>query len=312
MSLDRLLVWASARREGSLPQFRAAVEELHMQQDGVGTGVDDAADGAASSDLPVYQLARLALQQLGHVEFSCYGVESGWRVVPPSIALFAEDCTSGVLCGARSPALIEALRSASGIEVVAGDFSGMPARIVLHGSSPDHVRCCADSTGLLVQPAASTAMLSTLPQVSHQATWHPSQLPETPGWSVERFSPPRQGWQQSDERQAMVAPCGLFRFQMKHQRFYYLRYGGRTHQVPVQVGKYVVTRIRRGILRYDSDTRVLTVPPIYRPPLLIERALILCSGKLPGFDGRARRLEYAHVPPLVARLASQLLRQEIS
>ncbi|MYK11739.1 MAG: hypothetical protein F4041_19130 [Acidobacteriia bacterium] len=98
---------------------------------------------------------------------------------------------------------------------------------------------------------------------------------------------------------------------MKHQRFHYLRWDGRSYKVPVQVGKYAVRRRKRGVLAYDSASGVFSVPRIFRPPLLIERALVLCSGFLPEFDSTSRRATYAGVPSDVARLVAQLLWQEV-
>jgi hypothetical protein len=98
---------------------------------------------------------------------------------------------------------------------------------------------------------------------------------------------------------------------MKHQRFYYLRWRGDTYGLPVQVGKYAIMRRRRGTLAYDSERRTLSVPAIFRPPLLVERALVLCSGVLPGFDPVNHRLQYPDVRNDVALLAAQLLHQEL-
>jgi len=111
---------------------------------------------------------------------------------------------------------------------------------------------------------------------------------------------------------ALHARTGLFRFVMGHQRFYYLRWRGRSYRVPVQVGKYAVMRKKRGLLTFDAESRTLSVPLMCRPPLLIERALVLCSGLLPSFDGASGRVEYGSVPPEAARLAAQLLRQEFA
>ena len=83
--------------------------------------------------------------------------------------------------------------------------------------------------------------------------------------------------------------------------------------MPVQVGKYAILRHERvqEVVWYDRERAVLSLPVICRPPLLIERALVLCSGLLPRLDEHSRRLEYTEVPLEVAQLAARLLCQEI-
>jgi hypothetical protein len=98
---------------------------------------------------------------------------------------------------------------------------------------------------------------------------------------------------------------------MKNQRFYYLRWRGYSYRVPVQIGKYAVMQRRGEALKYDDTRRALSFPTMFRPPLLIERALVLCSGVLPRFDVATGRLEYSEIPRDVARLGAQLLRQEV-
>ena len=109
MSLNNLLTWMSARECGSWSQFRAAVEELHVEY---GDNEEDGenADDATAGDLPVYQVVRLNLQRLAHVEFYSAAAEADWRVVPPALAIHSEgDRWVGILCGARPPGLRDQL-----------------------------------------------------------------------------------------------------------------------------------------------------------------------------------------------------------
>ncbi|MDE2773295.1 MAG: hypothetical protein OXI46_06260 [Gemmatimonadota bacterium] len=196
------------------------------------------------------------------------------------------------------------------VDVIRADVLGMPERIVVSGTSQT-VALAAGRMSLLFQVDAPTTILSAVPGVLDQATWLGMAIPETPGWTVHRFSSSRLRWVEAAGTDAIKTQTGLFRFVMRHQRFHYLRWRGRSYRIPVQVGKYVVMRRRRGLLAYDAATKTLSVPAVCRPPLLIERAIILCSGLLPVFDARSRRVEYTNVPPDVARLAAQLLRQEV-
>ncbi len=310
-----MLLWLSAKGQGSWSQFRAAVEEFHTQQGELELDVEDSAASDAGSDLPIYQQARFALQQLGHVEFSGAEGKSGWQIVPPTIAIGAGTSVQGILCGARSPVLLERLFAHDDLAVEASQIDLMPQRIVVRSTCHDLLIDRVRELGIRVQNDAPASLLSALPRVHDHRRWRASKMPETPGWIVHRFSTyPRPQWTELPQADAHQAQSGLFRFVMKHQRFYYLRRRGGTFSIPVQVGKYAVMRrrrSRRSILSYDSKRCTLSVPAAFRPPLLMERALVLCSGVLPRFDVSTRRLEYSDVHRNVALLAAQLLRQEV-
>jgi hypothetical protein len=314
LNLDRLLLWLSARGQGSWSTFRAGVEEFcNDQTDAMPIESDDEGDRSADadSDLPIYQRARFALQRLGHVEFYTLGAENGWRVVPPTVAFPEDEGEMGFLCGARSPALIDNLHKFGDVDVLSSELEDMPQRIQLKGASQAVVVAHASTLGVQVQKAAPLTLLSVLPRVRDEKTWHRSPMPETPGWLVRRFSVSRRKWVEASSRDAANAHAGLFRFVLKHQRFYYLRWRGGCYRVPVQVGKYAVIGRRLRVLEYNPEKRTLSTAPVFRPPLLIERALVLCSGKLSQMDPVTGRIEYTDVPPNIAHLAAQLLHQEI-
>jgi hypothetical protein len=68
------------------------------------------------------------------------------------------------------------------------------------------------------------------------------------------------------------------------------------------------------VLRYDALSRTLSMPASCRPPFLVERALILCSGSPPSYESSGARngaLQYADVPDDIAAIAAALLRQEL-
>ena len=313
MRLDHLLLWLSAKGSGSWSQFRSAVEALLADQTNESRDTDEekTGSGANHSVLPVHQQIRFELQRLGHVEFSWNEQGQGfWRVVPPTIALLPNRQDKGILCGARSPDLHARLDDLEDVEVEGTERTWMPLRMTVHGM-PAAVSRAATRTGCLVQEDAAHAILAAVPSVRERAAWWRTEIPETSGWSVHRFSSTKLQWVDASADDAKTTRNGFFRFVMKHQRFYYLRRDGRSYNVPVQVGKYAVRRRKRGLLAYDSASGLFSVPPIFRPPLLIERALILCSGLLPEFDSTSRRVTYAGVPSDVARVVAQLLRQEV-
>ena len=81
--------------------------------------------------------------------------------------------------------------------------------------------------------------------------------------------------------------------------------------MPRAIALYVLLRRhRRDVLRYNREGAAISVPAICRPPRLLERALVLCSGLPPTYDDA--RVTYSDVPPEIARFAAELLRQPLA
>lgn len=309
--MNELLIWMSARVEGSWQQFRSAVEAFHVE-----SGADEDADSGddnAVSELPLYQAVRLGLERLAHVEFRTADTERRWRVVPPALAV--NGCGSqwvGIVCGARSPGLCATLNQLPPtVSWDSQEMPGMPHRIRLLSSRPQELDHAGERMGFLLQRSAPAILLAAIPPVDDPRSWFPADPPLVPGWTIDQFSPTTLRWGEAEPTQVGRTPTGLFRFRLRYQRFHFLRWHGRTFRVPVQVGKYAVLRHRRTrrLVQYDRARSVLSVPVSCRPPLLIERALVLCSGLLARLN--AGRLQYEEVPVETARLAAGLLCQEI-
>lgn len=313
MSANDLLIWMSARVEGSWHQFRSAVEALRIE--GRGGDSNEAGEDITGSDLPLYQDVRLGLERLAHVEFTSVQSDRRWRVVPPTLAITRSRYQYvGILCGARAPGLRTSLLQLSGnVSVDSQSEPGMPDRFCLVSPDIELLDCTGQELGLLVQRSTPNTLLSGIPSIGDTQSWFPAEPPSTPGWTIHQFSATDLQWKGSNLQQVLSANTGLFRFQLRYQRFYFLRWRERAFKVPVQVGKYVVLRqqrIRR-LVCHDRLRAVLSVPVACRPPLLIERALVLCSGQLPRLNRVTGHLEYSQVTPDIARMSAALLCQEV-
>lgn len=319
MSANSLLLWMSARRHGSWAQFRAAVEELHLRVDDAeveGEG-DDAPDQFA---LPLYQTLRFNLQRAGHAEFFAGAGEGAeWRITPPTLALtrHARDAL-GVVAGARSLSLIDRLRSAAtrhGAELRVLAVASYPDQILITADTRDTLATIADQAGFFLQDDAPAALLASLPPVDDPSVRYETDLPFGAGWRIDRFSPDDLVWRSATLADARTASAGLFRFSLGHQRHMLFCSRGAAARIPGQVGKYLVLRRRRRqVLRYDTSKRLLSMPASCRPPFLLERALILCTGSPPSYESggaRAGSLQYSEIPENIAALAAALLRQEL-
>lgn len=318
MSVNSLLLWMSARRHGSWAQFRAAVEELHLEAAVEAEGEGD--DTPDQFSLPLYQTLRFNLQRVGHAEFFAgAGDGTEWRVTPPSLAVTQhEHGWLGVVVGARLVSLTDRLRSAArthGAELRVLELASYPDQILIDANTRDALTAVAEGAGFFLQDDAPAALLASLPPVDDPSVRYQTELPIGSGWRIDRFSADDLVWRSETLENARTAPAGLFRFALRHQRHVLFCCRGAAARIPAQVGKYLVLRQRRRqVLRYDAKGRMLSTPASCRPPFLIERALILCSGSPPSYEGTGRlggSLLYAEIPQDIAAIAAALLRQEL-
>lgn len=308
---NELLLWLSARKEGSWPQFRGAVERLDL-----GDTEDEAEQDMG---LPVHQRVRLNLERLGHVEFDVAGCENGWRVVPPALAVFQhERGFTGVYCGARTPKLMERIEKAGEeVSLERAAEPDCPDIVRLHAENAERLTDLARREGMSCQLDCPTALLSRLPSIDATKGWTREPLPASgKDWDVKRFIVRGRviKWEKSSVQKANAPGArGLFCFTRYQVPQYFLREGRETERLPGAVGKYrILSGRRRRVLRYARQARRLSLPAILRPPLLTERGLILCSGFPPSVTlahGRPM-LTYREIPEEVAGIVGEILRQD--
>ena len=314
MSANSLLLWMSARRQGSWQQFRAAVEELHVNESEATLGEDD--DVRDQFALPLYQALRLNLQRLGHAEFFAGAAGADWRVSPPTLAVTRLGHEwRGILVGARSLKLIERLHAGVDPEKLNSlAFPACPDQILIRTKEQRELTAVAERAGLLLQRDAPAALLTCLPAIDDRSLRYSIELPFGADWRVDRFSPEDLRWCAATRDDAVSTAGGLFRFSLRHQREMLFCSEGAAFRISGQVGKYVVlNRCLRQVLRYDARDFRLSFPAICRPPFLVERALILCSGSPPTCEVSegTSNLHYGDIPERIAATVAALLRQEL-
>jgi hypothetical protein len=309
MGPNELLLWLSARQAGSWSQFRSMVEDL---------GLDEPVNGGGM-ELPVHQRLRLNLQSLGHVDFLGASASDAWRVTPPVLAIGNPGGRiGGVLCGARSQPLLARLTAS----VPSGCIETIPMR-----DGPDCIRVrppggAGEMVGIIgvvpmtVQPDAVLNLLSWVDPVDEAALGPERAMPFGRDVSVERFVVERKRcrWEEWPANETGSYDAILFRCTRWQTREHFLRINGRSFATTGQTAKFfILQKLRRGILRYDAARLELRVPAICRPPMLVDRALSLCSGLPPAEEQRrgARTLVYADVSPAIAGIVAELLRQPL-
>jgi len=310
---DEILLWLSARREGSWQQFRAAVEELNASEQ---DPLDNGDIGPAGLGFPLHQQLRLDLERLAHVEFFARECSTGWRGAPPTLA--AHSTPNGVraiLCGARSPALqhslLQAVRDVGGQTV---DHPSVPLviRVVAHDLAG--LADLSARVGIALQCDAPSAILSHLPPCDPpSANRLPDELPTGTEWSIHRLDTRELAWHQVERREIQPSRVGLYRFSHRfHRNGFFLCWNNGVFRMPRANALYVVLkRARRIVIQHDAGARTLRIPAICRPPRLLERGLVLCSGLPPTFDSADAKLTYSDITPEIAALAAELLRQPL-
>lgn len=279
--MNELLLWISTLQEGTAASFNRKAAELAPSR----------ASGPAA-----HRVAEWTLDMLSHCEFGG-AASGGWRVAPAVLAAGDPRAAArAVLCGARDPQTVRRLvDAAGGAAAVTPQHRAPDAVTVAAGSNAELMRI-ASSAGIPLQWSAADAILAASPRPI-DVPLEEAPLP-TGNWKVTRFSRSRLQWVDADAAAAARARTGLFRFTSDFGRRYILKERGRAFIVDPAVGKYRLFGRRQRALRIDLSRGTATAPLSARPPRLVERALVSCSGALPSIeDGR---LVYTGVTPTAA------------
>ncbi len=313
MDGNELLLALSAMKRGSWYQFRQFVNasDLNCRGNRPTESTEDSGD-----DSSVYRALRSNLQRLSHVEFFESGCERGWRVTPPVIAVHEHNGESrAILTGARADALIYQLLDCSfGANIELAAFKNCPDRILIRGIDSDVIESECKDLGFRIQRVAPESLLRALPRLS-RLTFRErgAAIPFGQDWKIERLNYVSHRWEPSESIYADLTGAQLYRFSGLYET---LLYAVRNRQAVLMedqaTAKYQILSANSvSVLDYRKDNNILAVPRIYRPPLLVERALLLYSGEPPGYQEGAGLLEYYHIPIEGAKMLSIILEQEL-
>jgi hypothetical protein len=270
---DRLLAWLSAAGAGPLHAALRACQALGLDRDGSETG---------------RILRRLRL--LGHLERSADGTH--WSIAPTVLTRVFDAAgePAYVLCGGRDDALLAALRRWATVQEEPQPGGHGPARVQVTGGEPEVLAARLQESGVLLPvrvEAAANRLAEALPPLEHwQATLSTVPVPHPELYHVRRF-------EGEDFIDTTVHGSGFYELRpresksLRTPRSTYLFYDDARDcwLAGDWYGLRYLARVRAGQqcpAHYDFLSARLAIPVTWRPPELYERALVLCSGRLPG------------------------------
>ncbi|MDX8464920.1 hypothetical protein RFM26_04395 [Mesorhizobium sp. VK23B] len=271
---DLVLEWMSFRRSGKIADLSAVLAAGAESR----RAVDD-------------------LVTLGHAERIG---SDGWRVAPPVLAGLPSGATaSAVLCGARTPSLLQSVDRASaaaGAEIELVRQGAGPSIIAVKASTSDLLAQVADAAGLPFQLEAGIHMLACTPSVSQ---WPRTPFPMVEGKvdSVRRFSRSRMRWVASTLPEATAAANGFFRIKRDWDWVSLLKNGPAAASLIDDRAGRLASSTKCKAVQWSPGSSVLSLPVQLYPPTVMARGLVLCSGQLPGFDRNTMRISFAGIRP---------------
>jgi hypothetical protein len=278
MNADNLLHWMSHLNEGSWRRFRDAASELTPSN-------GDQAETA--------RLLRNCFSDLGCADFFV-DESQRWRVRPPLLAGLCEE-RQAVLCGARSPSLVEALQAAAqkrGCRFEIQILQNLPSRILVKGDQ-ERLAATARDARLIYQPNLAAALCRRLTPVVHSVAKTGDTAPIR--WAVRSFDLQKLRWVEGE----LPATAREYTSKFGERQFYTCGHQGELQAAPKRTAVYAAASLRKvSLAGYDLPSRILTTAAAAPLPEAYARTACLCSGLPPRFKDNL--WIYEGVAPAVA------------
>lgn len=277
---ERLLEWMSFRRTGKISDIPSELAEGNVRT---------VLNGLAT---------------LGHLELL---PNENWMIAPPILAGLPsqpDGAANAVLCGARTPGLLASLSTAcanAGVLLETIERPQGPAVVRVAAASDRALSSVASAAGLPFQDDAALTLLACTPSIRE---WPRKPCPMVGGRveTVQRFSKSQLTWIESSLDSATAAAYGFFRIRRDWDRVSLLKTGvSDCAYIDDRAGRLTVAAKLKAV-SWTANTCSLGLPGQLIPPVLIARALTLCSGFLPQYDSAGRRISFSGVPPEILRL----------
>lgn len=304
---DDLLLWLSERREGGIASLR----------DACAWAAGLARPGLRGQDVLDDLLA------LGHVEVQ----EGRWAVTPSCLAVLADGGGNAVLVGARPRWLVEAL--------AALDTAQDPALRELADDLYDHGLVAQEGPSTWYINVGPTASLSALRSLGVEVLTCPAEAllqrahferqraplvrsvrPGEPAGRLRLDGPTLSSvtWEPQDDHHQ-----GTYRYLRNNQVVYAQRRSDGWLELDFRTAVWATVRRGAWCIWYSPRARCLSLPSAVRPPLDVERALVLRTGRLPSRGPRpavtgtgAVVTTYCNITLALAEQVAALLEKEVT
>ncbi len=267
---DQVLTWVSAFRELRIARVRSAAGRL-LQSPATPADFDPRAGYRRWAFRLAYNLLRL-----GHVE---QANRERWRVVPPVLVWDARG--RAILYGARTQHIRERLTKARGLTASPPSTQFNAPEIWAFSGDAADVESAAQGEGVVFALERGGDLLAALPPLADELASAPERtLPD----DLERWDFLAKRWSRAP--MGSLDLDGLFRTRRLPSDYFFR---AEIHSPAIglespDLRKAAAWRlaVARSYLRYDASRMTLTVPAIgFGLPLLVDRGLILASGRLP-------------------------------
>lgn len=271
---DRALEWMSYRRSGKIGDLPSKL----IGTTGERRFVDDAVT-------------------LGHAEWTA---PNAWQIAPPVLAGLPRDGgIAAVLCGARTPKLLDSLAaacSAAGTHLSAERHDGRPVTLMVVAASQELLADTAVRAGIPLQSDAALRILACTPSVRQ---WPRTPCPMVQGRveTVRRFSRSKMHWVSSTLEEAAAASAGFFRIQRDWDWVSLIKSSPHDAALIDDRAGRMAAAAKCKVVRWAPDSGTLSLPAQLYPPGIMARGMALCSGELPRFDRETRQIAFDGVRP---------------
>ncbi len=296
MSGNKLVFWLSHLGEGTWETFRKAVEQLAEPQ--------EKEENVLSK---LTKALRFRLSDLGFLDFFPQE-RKRWQMQPPVLASFAESPASAILCGGRSPDLIDGLKSAAELTqctVHSEGRSSLPDHIIVTGkhealatlANAIRIRHSGDFAGELIEQLVTIE--------SQLADAQSGQL--MIGWRRRYFDLHSCQWTPSELRRTVCECISRYGRTMTFLQISRMK----TVILPRREAIYAAAMLSgTSIASYDSDSKTLSAPMHAPLPSACARLACISSGSVGTLSSGS--VCYSPVPPRIARIILASVGQSLS